>query len=61
MKSYQVTLTEETWYTVFIEAKSKREAEAKAWELLEGYGTDAFKIEGAEWSEKAHVEETDYL
>jgi hypothetical protein len=57
MKSYQVTLTEEIWHTVFIEAESKREAEEKAWELLNDFGKNAFKQSGSEFADNAWVEE----
>lgn len=57
MPRYEVTLTEEVWHTIILDAKNKTEAGEKAWETLQEKGTDAFKQDDSEWNGNAHVEQ----
>jgi hypothetical protein len=57
MPRYEVTLTEELWHTIILDAKNKTEAGEKAWKTLQEKGTDAFKQDDSEWNSFAHVEQ----
>lgn len=54
MANYRVTLTEEVWHQIDIEAASKHEAEQKAWAILNS-GNGDFTITGREFIDNASV------
>lgn len=57
MPRYEVTLTEEVWHTIIVDAPTLSQATEKAWATLAKEGKDKFEQNDSEWSEYAHVEE----
>lgn len=54
---YKVTITEEVWQSIEIEADSEEQAEELAWDIYCKSGFAEFDIDGSETIDEAHVEE----
>ena len=57
MPKFEVTLTEEVWHKIVVEAATMDVAASMAWKELETNGKDNFNSDDSEWNEYANIEE----
>lgn len=57
MPKFEVTLTEDVYHTIVVEAATKSVAADMAWKILQTEGKDKFNSDDSEFQEYAHIEE----
>jgi len=57
MPRFEVTLTEDVYHTIVVEAATKSVAADMAWKIMQTEGKDKFKSDDSEFQEYAHIEE----